>query len=285
MNQEQKLTIRIDDPPYSPIDEGRGETENMFDVARKHDAVLTLAIPMGRLEQWVHLQDAYLSLYEDGLLDPVCHGYFHEDFGGTGGKPGSWMTTERMREWFGPGWKAVNLEEADETLRKCQAFAASFFGTRAKMFVPPGFREPSDRAAFDKMLVDNGFESISNLSVMDPLCAAFGRREDLAEVPFTIWIDLYQRLLNSSMRYIPWTSTTMDDYIDATQEHIRFRFERGLYVSILTHTIGFLNHPHELFEYQGDNTAGQYLDRVLTWTRSQYPDAQFVGMDDLVSRE
>ena len=66
---EQKLAIRIDDPPYYDGDKGVGETEHFLKLARENDAVLTLAIPMGRLQEWTHLQDDYLDLYKEGLLD------------------------------------------------------------------------------------------------------------------------------------------------------------------------------------------------------------------------
>ena len=68
---EQKLAIRLDDPPFSRVDKGVGETEHFLKLARENDAVLTLAIPMGRLQEWTHLQDDYLDLYKEGLLDPV----------------------------------------------------------------------------------------------------------------------------------------------------------------------------------------------------------------------
>ena len=62
---EQKLAIRLDDPPSNHGgDKGVGETEHFLKLARENDAVLTLAIPMGRLQEWTPLQDDYLDLYK-----------------------------------------------------------------------------------------------------------------------------------------------------------------------------------------------------------------------------
>ena len=106
---EQKLAIRIDDPPYYHVDKGVGETEHFLKLARENDAVLTLAIPMGRLQEWTHLQDDYLDLYKEGLLDPVCHGYYHEDYAGTGGRKGPQLNEKMMKYWFGDPWKGVYM--------------------------------------------------------------------------------------------------------------------------------------------------------------------------------
>ena len=280
---KQKLAIRLDDPPFSRVDKGVGETEHFLKLARENDAVLTLAIPMGRLQEWTHLQDDYLDLYKEGLLDPVCHGYYHEDYAGTGGLDGAYLNEKMMKRGFGDQWRGLDIEDIGEVMGKCQDFAKEFFGQKSDMWIAPFFREPPDKTRFGEILVENDYNSISNQSVMDPLCASFIRGQhngkDLYEVPFTIWIDAYERPL-ASTRYLPH-NPSLEDYVEATMEHIKFRFDRGLYVCILTHTIGFLKHDHDDFNYKGDNTAGRFFDTIYKWTRDEYPDAEFVGMKDL----
>ncbi len=286
---EQKLAIRLDDPPSNHGgDKGVGETEHFLKLARENDAVLTLAIPMGRLQEWTHLQDDYLDLYKEGLLDPVCHGYYHEDYAGTGAnflshEKGSDSNNKLMKYWFGDQWRGLDIEDIGEVMGKCQDFAKEFFGQKSDMWIAPFFREPPDKTRFGEILVENDYNSISNQSVMDPLCASFIRGQhngkDLYEVPFTIWIDAYERPL-ASTRNLPH-NPSLEDYVEATKEHIKFRFDRGLYVCILTHTTGFQKYPMKRFGYKGDNTAGRFFDTIYKWTRDEYPDAEFVGMKDL----
>ena len=188
-----------------------------------------------------------------------------------------------MKQEHGSQFKGLDIEDIGEVMGKCQDFAKEFFGQKSDMWIAPFFREPPDKTRFGEILVENDYKSISNFSVMDPLCASFIRGQhngkDLYEVPFTIWIDAYERPL-ASTRNLPH-NPSLEDYVEATKEHIKFRFDRGLYVCILTHTTGFQKYPVERFGYKGDNTAGRFFDTIYKWTRDEYPDAEFVGMTDL----